>query len=151
MKSDRTYSVKELAEALDVAQVTIRQNWMKRGLAPIDTTRPFLFYGADVIAFLKTQKAERRRPCGPGQMFCLSCKAPRAPRSGSVTFRTTSSISFLMSGWCSVCGRPLHQRGALQYFDEVARGLTVISAEAASTLQGTKATPLEMAVRVKAA
>ena len=147
IKAARTYTVLELAEVLNVARGTIRQNWMKRGLAPMDHTRPFLFYGAAVIAFLKRQKAERRRPCGPGQMYCFGCKVQRAPKGGLVTVRMISSTSVLISGPCSECGRPLCRRGALKYLDAITAGLVAISAEAAPTHQGTNTTPLEMAVR----
>jgi len=67
VKMHRSYTAGELADRLGVHKNTIR-HWEAAGLSPIDRTRPLLFQGETVRAFLKRRNASRKCPCPPGTL-----------------------------------------------------------------------------------
>jgi len=70
VKLHRSYTVPELALCCGVHKNTVR-HWQAKGLEPVDSSRPALFQGATVRAFLAKAKASRKRPCPPGTLYCL--------------------------------------------------------------------------------
>ena len=77
VKIHRSYSVAEVARLLDVSKLTVMR-WIARGLPLIERKRPYLIHGSDLRAFLLANRPARQ-PCGPGEMYCLRCRAPRRP------------------------------------------------------------------------
>ena len=86
VKLHRSYSVGELATCCGVHKNTVR-NWRSEGLDPIDASRPALFQGETVRAFLGRRNASRKRPCPPDTLYCLRCRGPRRPALGMVEYR----------------------------------------------------------------
>jgi hypothetical protein len=74
----RTYNVREAAKATGATPSTVR-HWHKNGLEAVTGIWPLIFRGVDIIAFFKRREGERKRPCGPGRMYCFRCKAPKTP------------------------------------------------------------------------
>ena len=77
-KIHRNYSVDEIATLFGVHRNTVRA-WVKRGLATSDDRRPMLILGRDLVAFLQAQRAKNKRTCQPGEIYCVRCRAPKAP------------------------------------------------------------------------
>ncbi len=103
VKLHRSYSVDELARALDVHKNTVR-NWQATGLEAIDKGRPILFQGATVRAFLAKRSASRKRPCSPGTIYCFKCGQPRAPAMGMVEVTRQTATKGNLCAICEVCG-----------------------------------------------
>lgn len=55
---------------------TIRK-WIKQGLKTIDSGKPALIYGNDLITFLKNQNASGKCATAFNQFFCMKCKDAR--------------------------------------------------------------------------
>jgi hypothetical protein len=85
VKLYRTYSVEELATLFKVHPNTVRA-WRQAGLTTIDEVKPMLFLGAHVAIFLRQRKLSGKRPCKPGQIYCLPCRAPKIPALGIADF-----------------------------------------------------------------
>jgi hypothetical protein len=85
VKGRRSYDVAETAATIGVSTATVRA-WRKAGLEAVAGIRPAIFRGVDLIAFLKERGAGRKHPCGPGEMYCFSCKEPRSPAFGEAEF-----------------------------------------------------------------
>ena len=109
VKQHRSYSAAELATCLAVHKNTIR-NWQRQGLKPIDTSRPVLFQGGDVKAFLTARNATRKRPCPPGTLFCLCCREPRPPALGMVDYVAFNATTGNLSAICAICEGVMHRR-----------------------------------------
>jgi hypothetical protein len=146
IRSNRSYKVADLARVLKVHTNTILINWRKRGLTPIDETRPFMFHGTTVISFLKKMLAERRFVCGPGQMACFGCRGPQMAAGDVAHFRRVSSTSFLLAAACSKCGRQMFRRGSLKYLAAALGPVHLSNPEAARTNIVTMGAPPEMVV-----
>lgn len=109
VKLNYSYSVSELATCCGVHKNTIR-NWRREGLEPIDKARPVLFQGTTVRAFLSRRKASRKRPCPPGTIYCVRCRAPRRPALGMVEYRPLKPASGDLCAICETCEAIMHRR-----------------------------------------
>jgi hypothetical protein len=109
VKLHRSYSVPELALCCGVHKNTIR-HWQAKGLEPVDSSRPALFQGATVRAFLAKAKASRKRPCPPGTLYCLRCRQPRKPALGMVDFVPITDSSGNIGAICETCETVMHRR-----------------------------------------
>ena len=65
--------------------------------------RPFLIRGADLVAFLKERRAEKRQRCGPRQIYCLKCRKPRTPAEETADYEPIDPNRGTLVGICPVC------------------------------------------------
>ncbi len=110
IRRDLSYSIKEIAELFALHPNAVRR-WLKEGLRPIDGGKPQLVHGSDLIIFLTNRQSQRKRHCQPGEMFCCRCRAPRLPRSGTVTIAPVNRHA-MIRGVCELCGTKMN-RGVL--------------------------------------
>ncbi len=106
-----TYSVRQIVELLGVHPNTVH-GWINRGLATIEATPPYLVHGADLYAFVKRERARRKRPCGSGEMFCFRCRLPRPAVPGSVTIDFQNPKKVKIKGQCRACGTWIYRAGS---------------------------------------
>lgn len=111
-KIHRSYTVEEIAKLYCVHRNTVRA-WIARGLATIDTRRPVLVLGSHLADFLRAQREVNKRPCGPGEIYCLRCREPRAPLGGLVRYRALTPTQGNLVGLCACCGAGLNRRVSL--------------------------------------
>lgn len=135
IKLHRTYSVEEAARVLGVHKNSVR-GWRKQGLTPIDHSRPVLFLGSDVRAFLELRRASRKRACRPGTLYCFRCREPRAPAEGMVDWTSINASTGDLSALCEVCGTEMHRRARRDALRAVMPGLQVRILEGPPRLNG---------------
>ena len=112
IRTHRIYTVVEAAERLGVHEHTMRA-WIKAGLAVIDDKRPLLIRGGDLKIFAKTARQKSRRPCEPGEMYCLRCRVPRRPALGMVEFEVShQDAAGNLRALCSSCEAVMRQRAS---------------------------------------
>ena len=109
VKRLRQYTVEELATLLRLHKNTVR-TWMKQGLNPTDDRRPALFRGIDVQEFLRARRRKAKRPCGPGEMYCLKCRAPKRPDGDIADLNIQGATSGSLIGICPTCATMLYRR-----------------------------------------
>jgi hypothetical protein len=109
IKVHRTYDVFELAACCGVHKNTVL-HWRDAGLAPIDAIKPILFHGAIVREFLRARNAARKRPCGPGKLYCFRCRTPRAPAFGLLEYVPITAKSGNVRAFCETCEAIMHRR-----------------------------------------
>lgn len=135
-KIHRSYSVDELARLFDVHKNTVR-SWFKQGLLAIDGQRPTLARGEDVGRFLAERRARAKRPCGPGRIYCLPCRAPKVPALNMAECVTTGETTGTLRGICPDCGRMIHRRVNPLKLDTVRGDLDVTFAQAEARIAET--------------
>ena len=129
VKLYRTYTVEEVARLFNKHRNTVRI-WVKEGLPTVDAGKPMLILGRDLVAFLNARRERNRRPCGPGQMYCMRCRVPRVPAGSMADFRPITASLGNLIGLCPVCERWMNRRVSMSKLAEVARGLDVRLSEA---------------------
>ena len=124
-KIHRNYTVDEVARLYEVHRNTVRQ-WLANGLPKVkDAERPVLILGAELAAFLTNRRAKRKRPCTPGEFFCMRCRAPR-PAAGSMADYQplTPSVGNLVA-LCAACQTTMYKRAKLTQLDVIGRLLEI--------------------------
>ena len=109
IKSKYSYTVEEAARALNLHRNTVR-NWIRNGgLAAMTGSRPHLILGAVLIEFLQRKRLAQKRKCGPGELYCLKCRAPRKPIAELIEHRPMASGRTRIVAICSTCERLMHR------------------------------------------
>lgn len=126
-KIHRNYTVEEAATLFGVHRNTVRE-WIKRGL-PVIAGRPVLMLGRELRAFLLDRRANNRRPCGPGQIYCVRCRSPREPALGMVEYHALTAILGNLVGICSHCEALIYRRVNCSRLSEVLGPLTLTTTE----------------------
>lgn len=129
VKIHRTYTVDEMATLFDTHRNTVR-GWFDKGLATIDQRRPLLVRGQVLVDFLKSRRAANKRPCRPGQIYCVRCHEPRPPADGRAVYQPLTPTGGNLVGICPQCGSRMFRRVNLAKLAHVASHLQVTSAEA---------------------
>jgi hypothetical protein len=136
VKRLRSYNVREAAKVTGATPGTIRQ-WHKNGLEAVLGVYPLIFRGADIIAFLKRRDEARKRPCGPGRIFCFQCKQPKTPAFSEVEFWPDGPNLGTLKGLCPDCAATINRRTSVPKLKAAAADLKVSMRCADPHLSGT--------------
>jgi hypothetical protein len=109
VKRLRTYNVREAAKATGATAGTVR-HWLKIGLQSVRDCYPTIIRGVDLIDFLNQRNIRRKRPCGPGRLYCFRCKEPRRPAFDEVEFWPDGIKLGSLRAICPICTGIMHRR-----------------------------------------
>lgn len=124
VKRHRNYTVEEVASLLGVHRNTVRL-WLRQSLQAIDNHRPTLVTGRHLVEFLTSRRQARRRPCGPGEMYCLRCRAARKPAGGMADYVPAGPQLGNLVGICPCCETLMYRRVAVANLESIRGELTV--------------------------
>lgn len=128
-KIHRSYTVDEVAQLFDVHRNTVRE-WVKRGLPTNDGKRPMLILGRELVAFLTARRAKNKRPCLPGEIYCVRCRAPRAPAGEMVDYVPLTATLGNLAAICSACESMMYRRVSLARLEQVRGNLDITMPQA---------------------
>lgn len=109
VKIHRNYTVEDVAGLFGVHRNTVRQ-WIKQGLPTIDNGRPRLILGTALADFLRARKTRNKRPCQPGELYCVRCRIPQRPAEGMVEYAPITETSGNLVAICPGCGSIMNRR-----------------------------------------
>jgi hypothetical protein len=112
VKIHRNYTVEEIASLFGVHRNTVRL-WVKHGLPIIDRQRPMLVHGIDLAAFLQKRRAQNKRPCQLGEIYCVRCREPQKPAGGMVDYLPITETSGNLVPICPGCNSIMNRRASL--------------------------------------
>lgn len=124
-KIHRNYTVEEVAGLFGIHRNTVRE-WIKRGLPTSDQKRPFLILGRDLVAFLQTRRGKNKRPCQPGELYCVRCRAPKAPAGDMVEYKPVTATLGNLIAICPDCNAIMNRRTSLAKLEQI-RGVLGIT------------------------
>lgn len=107
-KIHRSYPVAALVDLFDVHENTIRA-WRSAGMEPIDASVPMMFKGDEIQRFLIARRKAAKRPCDPGQIYCVPCRAHRRPAGDMAEYVASGVTSGNLSAICPVCDRLMNR------------------------------------------
>lgn len=108
-KRNRCYTVEQMALLYGCHKNTVR-NWLRQGLNPIDDRRPLLVKGAALNEFHTVRRSKAKRPCGPGQLYCVACRKPQRPAGDMAELVVLTPKVGKLRAICPDCDRLLFQR-----------------------------------------
>ncbi len=123
-KIHRSYTVEEVARLYEVHRNTVRQ-WIKQGLPVCDERRPILILGGELAAFLTRKRTRNKRPCKPGEVYCVRCRAPQLPALGMADYEPLTATSGNLVGLCPQCEGTIYRRVSLARLAEAKGNLEV--------------------------
>jgi hypothetical protein len=109
VKIHRNYSVEDIARLFGIHKNTVR-NWLKQGLAAIDDRRPTLILGRELLRFLQERRKRARQSCGPGRIYCIACRAPKAPAGKMADCIPIGPLAGNLCVICPDCHRLIYRR-----------------------------------------
>jgi len=122
-KIHRSYTVEEIARLFGIHRNTVR-SWIKTGLVTIDDRHPILIQGREMVGFLQKRRALRKRICGPGELYCLRCRAPQLPDGNMVEYKPITATFGNLTAICPTCSCLMHRiigvRKLEQFYEEMA-------------------------------
>lgn len=140
-KIHRSYSVEEIARLFKVHKNTVRA-WLRQGLQAIDGQRPTVARGEAIRSFLSARRVKAKRPCGPGRIYCLPCRAPKVPDGNVADCVATSGTTGSLQGICPDCGRMIYRRVNPQKINVVRGDLDVTFTQAGLRIADTIKLPV---------
>lgn len=133
VKIHRSYSVEEAAKLLRVHKNTVRE-WIRRGLPTVDQRRPVLILGWELAAFLDQRRRVNKRPCQPGQIYCVRCRCPQSPAGSMADYLPLTTSGGNLLGLCPVCDALMYRRVSYARLRDVQSNLDVRLPEAMQRL-----------------
>jgi excisionase family DNA binding protein len=134
IKGKTSYTFDEAARALKIHRNTVR-HWVRAGGLPALTgSRPHLILGSDLIAFLRDRQRANKQKCGPGELYCLRCRKPRAPVPGLIQIESVTATRGKIVGMCSACEALMHRFVAVRHMAAAEREFAVQSESADGSL-----------------
>jgi hypothetical protein len=118
VKIHRNFTVEEIAVLFGIHRNTVRE-WIKRGLPTSDNKRPALVLGPDLAAFLQVRRVKNKRPCQPGEIYCVGCRAPKQPAGGMADYAAVTATSGNLIGMCPDCEAMMYRRVSLAKLGEI--------------------------------
>lgn len=112
VKIHRSYTVEEAARLLSTHKNTVRA-WVKAGLPTCDGKRPTLILGHELAAYLKARRAKNKRPCQPGEIYCVRCRAPQKPAGDMAEYQPITAALGNLMGICPACECMIFRRASL--------------------------------------
>ena len=137
-----TYTIVEAARVTGAHRNTIR-HWLTSGLVAIDARHPILIKGSVLKTFIDARRAGRRRPCGPGRIYCFKCREPKRPAFGEVEYQADGGKLGRLVGLCPDCGKIILRRSSALTARNAAGDLCVRFRPSTEPLSDTKQPSLD--------
>ena len=128
-KIHRNYTVEEVAALFDVHKNSVR-NWVKCGLPTSDDRRPMLILGRDLVAFLHARRVKNKRPCQPGEIYCMRCRTAQRPAGDMAEYQPITSNSGNLIGICPCCESMMYRRVNLAKLVQIGANLDITMPQA---------------------
>lgn len=129
VKIHRNYTVEEVGRLLGVHKNTVRE-WLRNGLPALTDQRPLLILGHELVAYLNHRRCANKRPCQPGEIYCVCCREPQKPAGGMADYEPLTTTGGNLIGICPGCDRLIYRRVNRARLHLVKGGLTVTLAKA---------------------
>ena len=111
-KINRCYLAEEIAERFGVHKNTV-MNWFKQGLKDCGAGRPRLVLGKDLRDFLEQKRRKNKRPCKPGEIYCVGCRCPTLPIHKIAHLVVSESGRAEIIGRCPSCQSKIFRKVSL--------------------------------------
>jgi hypothetical protein len=89
-----------------------------------------LILGRDLAGFLQARRAKNKRPCAPGELYCVRCRGPQKAAGGMADCRPSTATLGNLIAICPVCENLIYRRVSLAKLEPIRRVLKVTMQQA---------------------
>jgi hypothetical protein len=121
------YDIEDICDTfidLGLHPQTVR-NWIKTGLKTIDSNRPILVYGYDLILFLRSRNISNKNTTKFDQLFCMKCQDARFIFKNKISVKQ-NNFSIQVAGHCRECKTRMFQNYKLDDFSKLRKTFTLV-------------------------
>lgn len=129
VKTHRSYTVEEVAGLYGIHKNTVR-NWVKNGLATIDSKRPTLIQGSILVEYLQERRTKNKQTCKPGELYCVRCRVPRPAGGDMAEYSPVNEKTGNLVAICPVCYATINRRVSRAKIGEVIGNIDITFPEA---------------------
>ena len=108
VKIHRNYTIEDIANLFQLHKNTVR-TWVKQGLPVIDSQRPMLILGGDLMEYLQSKRKSKKTTCKLNELYCVSCKAPKEPALNMAEFKAINEQTGRLIGLCPTCDSEMNK------------------------------------------
>jgi Helix-turn-helix domain len=138
VKIHRSYTVEEVALLFGTHKNTVRA-WVKAGLPTSDSRRPTLILGRELAAYLQARRAMNKRPCKPGEIYCVRCRTPKRPAGNIAEYQPISATVGNLLAICPDCEGMIYRRTSSAKLSPMQATLDITFPEAGRQVSGSNA------------
>ena len=121
--------MEEIASLFGTHKNTVRA-WVKAGLPTSDRKRPILILGCELAGYLKARRSKNKRPCQPGEIYCVRCRAPKQPAGDMAEYQPITESLGNLEGICPDCDGMIYRRASRARLPGIRGKLDITFAEA---------------------
>jgi hypothetical protein len=118
VKIHRSYTVEEVARLCSTHKNTVRA-WVKGGLPTSDNKRPTLILGRELAAYLQARRTKNKRPCQPGEIYCVRCRAPKLPAGEMAEYQPITQTLGNLIAICPDCESMIYRQVSRAKLEQV--------------------------------
>ncbi len=123
-----SYTIEEICSLfahLGLHPQTVR-SWIKAGLQTIDSGKPILIYGFDLIQFLRRKNDQNKCALAFSEMYCMRCKDARAVLGRKIAVDQNSNF-IKARGCCRECKTRMFKSFSLSTFPKIKRFFKLVA------------------------
>lgn len=99
--------------------------WIKDGLPTCDNKRPTLILGQSLRDFLIAKRGKNKKPCAPGEIYCVRCRVPREPAGAMAEYQPITAVFGNLIGICPTCDCVMYRRASLSKIGQIRGNLDI--------------------------
>jgi hypothetical protein len=103
---------------------TVRK-WIKNDLMTIDSGKPALVYGNDLIVFLRTRNTENKCTTEFDELFCMGCRDARPVFQKKIIVKQKKQF-LMVKGLCRECKTPMYQNYKLNELPRLRKNFVLV-------------------------
>ena len=100
-----------------------------------------LILGRDLSAFLQARRTRNKRPCQPGEIYCVRCRVPKRPAGDMADYQPITATLGNLVGICPGCYSMIYRRASLAKLSQIQGKMIVTFAEAGRHINESYQTP----------
>ncbi len=89
-----------------------------------------LILGRNLYTFLEAKRVKNKCTCKPGEIYCIRCRAPKAPAGNMVDYEPLTEAQGNLIGICPGCGILIYRRVSLAKLEQIRGQLDIAMPEA---------------------